>query len=158
MEFIFDLLGGGLEVFGGLFGVMGGIFGFIFSAMGVVFSLIFAIIILVATLICRAIIFYKMGEPVIYSIIPIYNKWVLFRNTLGSGLWSLLLFVPVISYLISILYSLELAKVFGKSELLGVVLFIFPTVGEAIIAFSGAEYQGLRDYNYLDEVIGLFRR
>lgn len=155
MNIIVGLLGGSASL---LFGTMGALFGTLFSIAGVVFGLILGLLIIVATCFFRAMVFSKMGENPIYAFIPIYNKWVLYKNTFGSGLWSLLLFVPVISYIIRILHSLELAKVFGKSEIVGVIIFLFPAVGDAILALSDADYQGLREYNYLDEIVGLFRR
>lgn len=88
-------------------------------------------------------IFSKAGQAGWKSLVPLYNAYVLLQIVGRPGWWLLLLFIPLVNIVIALLVSLDLAKVFGRSQIFGVVaLFLFSLVGYCILAFSGDKYLG----------------
>ena len=87
-------------------------------------------------------VFTKAGQPGWASIIPFYNVIVLLRTTGRPGWWLLLMFIPVANLVVSIIVSIDLAKSFGKGVGFGIVTFLFPFIGAAVLGFGGAQYVG----------------
>lgn len=87
-------------------------------------------------------IFEKAKQPGWKAIIPIYNTYTLLKILGKPGWWLLLLFIPLINFIIMIIISLDLGKAFGKSTMWSVfLLIIFPFIGVSILAFSKAKYK-----------------
>lgn len=118
------------------------------AAIAAVFSgtfLIFFLILLVVIIIAFWKIFTKAGKPGWAALIPIYNIWVLLEVVKRPGWWLLLYFVPFVNFVIIIIVSIDLAKVFGKDAVYGVLLnFFLSPIGQLILGFSGAKYTGKR--------------
>lgn len=92
-------------------------------------------------------VFAKAGKPAWAAFVPVYNGWVMFEIGGKPGWWILAGLIPFVGGLISlVLYlivSLEIAKRFGKSSVFGIFgLWLFSLVGYAILAFDGSKYQG----------------
>lgn len=88
-------------------------------------------------------VFTKAGEPGWASIIPIYNLIVLLKIAGRPGWWFLLFLVPVVSLVIAIIVSIDVAKSFGKSTAFGVLgLAFFGFIGYPILGFGSARYIG----------------
>lgn len=88
-------------------------------------------------------IFEKAGEAGWKAIIPFYNAYTLFRIAGQSGWNFILLFIPIISLIMVVIVSLDLAKRFNKSGAFGIIgLFLFPFVGYPMLAFGEAKYVG----------------
>ena len=109
------------------------------------FGVVLMVIILVVALVCLTAnwkIFTKAGKPGWAAIVPIYNI-VVFLQIIGRpGWWVVLFFVPFVNMIISVLMSLDLAKVFGKSSVFGIIaLWLFP-VGYLVLGFGKAKYLG----------------
>lgn len=86
-------------------------------------------------------IFNKAGEAGWKCLIPIYNVVVMCQIAKISPWWTLVSFIPYVSVIFSIYFSIRLSKVFGggTSFALG-LLFLFP-IFLPILAFGDAEYQ-----------------
>lgn len=67
-------------------------------------------------------IFKKADEPGWASIVPLYNQYVLYKITWGSGWMCLLLLVPLVNIVVGIMTCFKLATAFGK----GTRLWLWP--------------------------------
>lgn len=108
---------------------------------------IFLIVIYVVACFILSKVFAKANKPAWSAYVPIYNGWVLFEIGGKPGWWILsgiIPFVgPILSLVLYIVVSLEIAKRFGKSQTFGIVgLWLFSIIGYAILAFDDSKYQG----------------
>lgn len=85
-------------------------------------------------------IYQKAGYPGWAAIVPIYNVVVLFQVAKMSGWMVLLMFVPIVNFVILIMMYLNLAKVFGKDVGFGLGLIFLNFIFMPILAFGNAEY------------------
>ena len=84
----------------------------------------------------------KAGEPGWKAIIPFYNMYSMVKIADSSG-WKFLLFlIPIVGFIYDIIYSIRLARAFGKGKGFGIGLFLLPNVLSLILGFGNAEYQG----------------
>lgn len=88
-------------------------------------------------------IFTKAGKPGWAAIVPLYN-FIIMLEIIGRPVWWIaLFFVPVANIVISLIVAIDLAKVFGKSTVFGVVgLWLFSFVGYLMLAFGKDKYVG----------------
>lgn len=86
-------------------------------------------------------VFEKAGEPGWKCLIPWYNNYILFKIAMGNGWLFLLLFVPFVNFVALILVAVKLAKAFGGSTGLAIVMVLLPIVGYPMLAFGGYEYE-----------------
>jgi len=84
----------------------------------------------------------KAGEPGWACLIPIYNLYIMFKIVYGNGWKFLLLLIPIVNIIISIKYTIDLAKVYGQGTLFGIGLIFVPFVFQLLLAFGDSEYQG----------------
>ena len=96
-------------------------------------------------------IFTKAGQPGWAVLIPFYNIYVYSQVVKRPGWWMLLYFasiIPVVGSLavlfVSIIDSLRLAKLFGKSSGFGVGIILLGVVFLPILAFGDADYDETR--------------
>lgn len=106
---------------------------------GMAFMAIYLVLILLV-IITNWKIFTKAGKPGWAAIVPFYNIIVLLQIIGRPGWWILLFFVPIANLVVSVLMALDLAKVFNKSALFGIMLLWFIPVGYLILAFGSAKY------------------
>ena len=98
-------------------------------------------------------IFTKAGKPGWAAIVPVYNMVVLYQIV---GLNPLLLIIligaiiPFVNFLVMIAFfvlniisSIRLAKVFGKGTGFAVGLIFLPFIFQLILAFDKSEYVGV---------------
>ena len=92
-------------------------------------------------------IYTKAGKPGWASIIPIYNIVVLFE-IVELEWWHVLIaiFVPFAMFIYLIVVNIKLAKVFGKGTGFTLLLIFIPVVGQLMLAFGNATYNGQVDY------------
>lgn len=103
----------------------------------------FYLILIVIMIVAWWKIFTKAGEEGWKSLIPFYNSYILFQIAGRNGWGFLLMFIPVVNFVVAIVLSIDLAKHFGKSEAFGIVgLFLFSLVGYLMLAFGDAKYVG----------------
>jgi hypothetical protein len=84
----------------------------------------------------------KAGQPGWGAIIPIYNVYLLCKVAGRPGWWVILMFVPIVSIVITIMVMLDLAKAFGKGTGFAVGLILLTFIFLPILGFSDAQYQG----------------
>jgi len=113
------------------------------AAIGIIFYLAFIVFIIAS--IWK--VFVKAGHPGWAAIVPIYNIYILLKIAGKPGWWLLLFFIPLVSIVIAILVSIEIAKAFGKSAGFGVGLALLGFVFYPILGFGDAEYQSAPPLN-----------
>lgn len=93
-------------------------------------------------------IFTKAGKPGWAVIVPIYNIVVLFE-IIELEWWHVLiaLFVPFAVFIYIIIIDIKLAKVFGKGTGFTLLLIFIPVVGQLMLAFGNATYNGQVSYS-----------
>lgn len=105
-------------------------------------STIVSLALCVFVLVCLWIVFRKAGKPGWAAIVPIYNLYVLFEITWGSGIRFLLLLIPIYNIILGIQTQVRLARAFGKSGGFAAGLIFLPYIFIPLLAFGGAAYQG----------------
>ena len=121
----------GLGDTGGFFaGLFGTTCGFVYFAM------------LVMVVVGLWKMYEKAGKPGWAAIIPIYNVWVLLEIVGRPGWWLLLLFIPVVNFVIWIIIAIDLAKSFGHDILFAIGLMLLPEFFYLILGFGSSEYRG----------------
>ena len=111
-----------------------------------VFLLVFAVLIVASWR-----IFTKAGQPSWAVLIPVYNIYI-YTQVLRRPKWWILLyffgFVPFVGSLavlfVSIIYSVRMAKVFGKAPVFGVGLLLLPFIFYLLLAYGSADYDEYR--------------
>lgn len=98
-------------------------------------------------------IFTKAGKPGWAAIIPVYNMVVLYQIVGLNPLLLLILIgaiIPFVNFLVMIAFfvlniisSIRLAKVFGKGTGFAVGLIFLPFIFQLILAFDKSEYVGV---------------
>ena len=93
-------------------------------------------------LIAMAKIFKKAGRPGWAVIVPFYNMYVLFDIAWGKGILFLLMFIPVVDFVILIMLYVKLAKAFGKGGGFAAGLILLCPIFILILGFGSARYIG----------------
>lgn len=109
------------------------------GSVGMVVGVIYlAIIVLLIVSMWK--VFTKAGQPGWAAIVPIYNIVVLLK-IIGKPVWWIIgLIIPIVNFIVLILMSVELAKVFGKSTGFAIGLMLLGIVFFPILAFGDAKY------------------
>lgn len=87
-------------------------------------------------------IFQKAGQPGWASLIPIYNLYILFKISMGSGWFFLLEFIPVANIIIDIILKVKLSKAFGYPGIFALGLIFLPNIFQLILGFDRSQYIG----------------
>jgi uncharacterized membrane protein YoaK (UPF0700 family) len=87
-------------------------------------------------------IFTKAGKPGWASIVPIYNIIVWLQVVNRPIWWILLLFIPIVGFIVAIILTNDLAKAFGKGVGWTIGLLFLPMVFLPILGFGDDEYVG----------------
>ena len=95
--------------------------------------------------------FKKMGEPGWKAFIPFYNQYVLFEKVMGEGFLFLIPCIApaipyvgwIISFLFNLIFSIRIAKCFGKNIIFGILTAFFGIICYPILAFSSDKYREL---------------
>ena len=88
-------------------------------------------------------VFQKAGQPGWAAIVPFYNIYVLLKIAGRPGWWLVLYIIPLVSIVVHLLVSLDVAKAFGKSAGFGIfALWLFSFVGFPVLGFGEATYKG----------------
>jgi len=88
-------------------------------------------------------IFTKAGQPGWASIIPIYNTYIMLKIAGKPGWWLLLMFVPIVNFVVAILATISFAENFGKGAGFAIGLLFLSPIFMSILAFGSAEYAPL---------------
>ncbi len=118
--------------------------------MGILILLIeLAIIVVIVAGMWKA--FVKAGQPGWSILVPIYNMYVLTQIAKKPGWWVILMFIPLVNFVISIILSIEIAKHFGKGSGFGIGLAFLGFIFWPILGFGDAQYDGVT--NTMDDVL-----
>lgn len=94
------------------------------------------LVIIVFMVVAEWKLFTKAGKPGWAALIPFYNIITLLEIIGRPMWWLLLMFVPLLNIWVTIVVGLDLAKSFGKSTGMGVLVALLPIVGIPMLAFS----------------------
>lgn len=108
------------------------------------FLSIVSVVLAILLIIAMWKIFQKAGEAGWKSIIPLYNTYIMYKITWGSGWFFLLSLIPVINVFMYIITAYKLAKAFGKGFLYTLGLIIFPFIFQLILGFGNSQYRGVQ--------------
>ncbi|MDO5155455.1 MAG: DUF5684 domain-containing protein [Eubacteriales bacterium] len=106
---------------------------------------IYYVVVLAIAIVCLIAewkMFAKAGEPGWAAIVPFYNTYVLFKISMGNGWLFLLMFVPIVNFVVSIMALFKLASAFGKGVGFGFGLLFLSPIFMCILGFGDAEYVG----------------
>jgi hypothetical protein len=108
---------------------------------GSMFSSILYLIIFAAYIAGMWKVFEKAGKPGWAALIPIYNLYIFLQIVNKPIWWLILIFIPLVNFVILIIMSMELAVCFGKSKGWGVALLVFfGFIGYPLLGFGDAAY------------------
>ncbi|MBD0324805.1 MAG: signal peptidase I [Pyrinomonadaceae bacterium] len=93
-------------------------------------------------------VFEKAGQPGWASIVPIYNVIVLLRIAGKPWWWLLLLFIPLVNFVVAIMIAIEVAGNFGKGVGFGLGLAFLGFIFYPILGFGSAQYMGRQEESY----------
>jgi hypothetical protein len=82
----------------------------------------------------------KAGQPGWAAIIPIYNAVVLLQIVGRPIWWIVLLFIPIVSFVVAIIVCNDLSKSFGRGVGTTIGLILLPFVFIPILGFGSAQY------------------
>lgn len=102
--------------------------------------MVFYIALLVLAIVGMWKLFTKAGKPGWASLIPIYNTCMIIDIAGKPIWWILLMFIPVVNFVIAILVMIGLAKNFGRGTGTAIGLIFLPNIFLLILAFGSAEY------------------
>ena len=85
--------------------------------------------------------FTKAGKPGWGVIIPIYNIILLLQIAGRPIWWIILLFIPLVNFVVAIILGIDVAKNFGKGVGFGVGLALLGFIFYPILGFGDAQYQ-----------------
>lgn len=88
-------------------------------------------------------IFAKAGEPGWACLVPFYNAYVMFKITWGNGLFFLLMLIPFVNFVIGLITTYKLCKVFGHGVGFFILMLFFSPIMTLVLAFGDSEYQGV---------------
>jgi hypothetical protein len=87
-------------------------------------------------------VFVKAGQPGWGCLVPIYNAYLMLKIAGKPGWWLILLFIPIVNFVIAILATVGLARNFGKDTGFAVGLIFLGFIFYPILAFGDAQYLG----------------
>lgn len=87
-------------------------------------------------------IFAKAGQPGWACIIPFFNLYIILKIVGRPWWWLLLMFIPIVSFVIALIVTNDLSKSFGRGIGTTLGLIFLPFVFIPILGFGSAEYEG----------------
>lgn len=87
-------------------------------------------------------VFAKAGEPGWACIVPIYNMIVLLNVAGRPVWWFILMFVPIVNFIVLLVVWIDIAKRFGKGTGFGLGLVFLGPIFIPILGFGDAQYIG----------------
>lgn len=85
-------------------------------------------------------VFTKARRPGWGAIIPFYNSYLYCKIAGRPGWWLLLLFIPLLNFVIAVVLALDFAKAFGKSTGFGIGLCLLSFIFIPILGFGSSAY------------------
>lgn len=88
-------------------------------------------------------VFEKAGVPAWWSLIPILNMYGWMKIAGREWWWTVLFYIPVVGVIVWFISALDVARLFGRSTIFGVLLAVFPYIWALILGFGPDKYQGV---------------
>lgn len=88
-------------------------------------------------------VFRKADQPGWAAFVPIYNLLLMTRISGFSSWWAVLCLIPVVNIFIYLGISVCIARRFGRGDLFGAGLALFPQVFYPILGFGGSQYSNV---------------
>ncbi len=106
---------------------------------GVIVFYLIVVILLIASM---WKIYTKAGKPGWAAIVPIYN-YVVLLDIVGKPVWWIvLLFIPLVNFIVAIMVINLLSKSFGKGVGFTIGMIFLPFIFIPMLAFGDAQYVG----------------
>lgn len=100
-----------------------------------------AFIILAISIVGMWKMFIKAGKPGWASIVPVYNGMILAEIAGRPSWWGLGYLISPLNIVVAIIFGIDIARRFGKSDMFGVVaLGIFSGIGYMLLGFGKDSY------------------
>jgi hypothetical protein len=110
------------------------------AGMGLI-PLLFALAIVVLVVAMFWKLFEKAGQPGWAILVPFYNLIVLAQVAGKPGWWGLLLWIPVVGFVLWILMAIGIAERFGQSGVFAIGILLFWFIFIPILAFGDYQWQ-----------------
>jgi len=107
----------------------------------IIIILIIQLIIVIFFIVTMWKVFTKAGKPGWGSLIPIYNVYLLLKIAGKPGWWLILMFIPLVNFIIAVLAISGISTNFGKGTGFTLGLIFLPFIFYPILAFGDAEYR-----------------
>lgn len=78
------------------------------------------------------------------ALVPFYNVGCLFKDILGSGLYALLLLIPIVNIIFIFKLNYKIGVVFWQSKAKCILLMLFPTLFGPLVAFDDSVYNNAK--------------
>lgn len=111
------------------------------DALGLIFGLL-PLVLFVVVLAGMWKAYEKADQPGWAAIIPIYNVYVLLKIVGRPVWWLILLFIPLVNFIIGIILAIDMAKAFDKGIGFAIGLMFLGFIFWPLLGFGDAEYQG----------------
>ena len=105
-------------------------------------TIIIYLAVLVLELVAMWKLFVKAGKPGWAAIIPIYNVIVMLEIAKKEWWYVLLLFVPIVNFVVSIIITIAFVKAYGKDTGFAVLTIFFAPIMYPLLAFGDSKYVG----------------
>lgn len=112
-------------------------------------QIVLVVLAVIVNIVAYWLIFAKAGKPGWAALIPIYNVYVLLKIVGRPAWWLLLFLIPVVDILVYVLVTYELARSFGRGIGYTILMVLVHPVGQFMLAFGKAKYQGPQPVNFL---------
>lgn len=89
-------------------------------------------------------VFVKADKPGWAIFVPFYGNYCEFDIAFGCGWLFLLMFIPLVKFVVMILMYFKLAKAFGKGIGFGFGLLLLPVIFVPMLGFGSTKYIGPR--------------
>lgn len=100
------------------------------------FMYIFLFIAIILILICRVIVFRKLGYGIMEAIFPIYTNYKFYEIAMENGFLFLFTFIPFIGWLFDVYGHCKFAEACDKDLLYGLGLYFLGFIFWPLLAFG----------------------
>lgn len=84
----------------------------------------------------------KAGIALWKGFVPIYNAYLLLKLAFGHGWFILLAFIPVVNFVVAVLYAYKLSKAFNYGIIFTLGLLFLNPIFTIILALNSSTYSG----------------
>lgn len=97
-------------------------------------------------------LFKKMGYNPLFAFVPVYNYFIILKETNHSKWWAILSYIPIVGSIMMTVFHIFLMKHFGKKSLIQTLLTIFlPFIYMAVVNYSKDTEVEVEDDLYLTD-------